>query len=181
MPQLLSFHFGTKLWSQDALDFFPFKKVFIFSRFSLKRDRRKNKKILKNCKHLFLVLEMPNPNLLQLLDKLHEFGSLPYSSRFWRNFDRNGGVKSHKYEENKHYSLCERWKISDFCQILCLAKLRLLFVMKIELRALDPDWRRNVFKITSANILSFDELKQITWWLVNSEPKVKISMFCELW
>ena len=150
MPQLLSFHFGKNFGAKMHSIFSLLKKFSYF----LKRDRRKNKKILKNCKHLFLVLEMPNPNLLQLLDKLHDFGSLPYSSRFWRNFDRNGGVKSHKYEENKHNSLCERWKISDFCQILCLAKLRLLFVMKIELRALDPHWwwRRDVFIITSASM-----------------------------
>ena len=47
MPQLLSFHFGKKkLWSQDALDFFPFKKVFIFSRFS-QEGQTKEQKILK--------------------------------------------------------------------------------------------------------------------------------------
>ena len=46
MPQMLSFHFGKKLWSQDALDFFPFKKVFIFSRFS-QEGQTKEQKILK--------------------------------------------------------------------------------------------------------------------------------------
>ena len=35
-----------KLWSQDALDFFPFKKVFIFSRFS-QEGQTKEQKILK--------------------------------------------------------------------------------------------------------------------------------------
>ena len=45
-----------------------------------------------------------------------DYSSLPYFSRFWRNFDRNGGVKSHKYEENELYGLGEKILISvKFC------------------------------------------------------------------
>ena len=41
-----------KLWSQDALDFFPFKKVFIFSRFSQEgqtKEQKKSQKIANIC------------------------------------------------------------------------------------------------------------------------------------
>ena len=88
-----------KLWSQDALDFFPFKKVFIFSQEGQTKEQ-------KNLKKLPTFVSTGNAKSKQTCfscsSHMSYFANLDYlipQDSDVLSTDHIGGVKLHKYEE----------------------------------------------------------------------------------